>query len=75
MSNYCRSCRYRPERRSRPDACPFTVLYWDFLLRHRDRLANHPRLALQIRNTRRLSPEAAGAIQTSARQVRDRYRS
>ncbi len=74
MSNYCRSCRFRPDRRAGADACPFTVLYWDFLLRHRDRFAAHPRLALQVRNTRRLSQDAADAIQASARQVRDRYR-
>ena len=25
MSNYCSSCRYRPEQRTGPDACPFQL--------------------------------------------------
>ena len=75
MSNYCQRCRYRPDRRSGPNACPFSVLYWNFLLRHRERFRGHPRMSLQMRNAERLSPAAADAIRSSARQVRDRYRS
>lgn len=75
MSNYCQRCRYRPDRRSGPNACPFSVLYWDFLLRHRERFRGRPRMSLQMRNAERLSPAAADAIRSSARQVRDRYRS
>ena len=42
MSNYCESCRYNPEEAVGKDACPFTTLYWDFLLRHEEMLkANH----------------------------------
>ena len=54
MSNYCSGCRYRPGRAHGDDACPYTTLYWDFLARHRERFARHPRLALQVRNIDRL---------------------
>jgi deoxyribodipyrimidine photolyase-related protein len=55
MSNLCSSCRYDPAKRDGDAACPFTTLYWDFLLRHRARLAGNRRMALQVKNALRLS--------------------
>ncbi len=55
MSDYCKSCRFRPDRRTGDDACPFTTLYWDFMARHRERLAGNHRVARQIRTLDRLS--------------------
>ncbi|AKJ63647.1 cryptochrome/photolyase family protein [Kiritimatiella glycovorans] len=54
MSNYCRGCRYRPDRRTGDDACPFTRLYWAFLDRHRRRLKGNPRMSLALRNLDRI---------------------
>ncbi len=48
MSDYCRGCSYRPKKRVGDDACPFTTLYWDFLARNRERLADNHRLARQL---------------------------
>jgi deoxyribodipyrimidine photolyase-related protein len=70
MSDYCRGCRFDPAARTGPDACPFTTLYWDFLLRHRDRLADNPRFALQLRNADRLPAKERKAITEAA----DRHR-
>ena len=39
MSDYCSDCTYNPQNRVGEDACPFTTLYWHFLDRNRDRLA------------------------------------
>jgi deoxyribodipyrimidine photolyase-related protein len=55
MSPHCRSCRYDPAQRSGDSACPFTTLYWDFLIRHEARLARNPRMALQVKNVARLT--------------------
>jgi len=56
MSNYCKGCRYNPNESTGHKACPFTRMYWDFLLRHRELLAKNPRMVMQIRNLdRRLS--------------------
>jgi deoxyribodipyrimidine photolyase-related protein len=49
MSDYCGGCRYKVKDRSGPRACPFNLLYWDFLTRHRDRFANNPRMAPMYR--------------------------
>lgn len=70
QSPACRNCRYRPEQRTGDDACPFTTLYWDFLLRHADRFAAHPRLAQQVRNAARLDPAERAAIQVQALKLR-----
>ena len=70
MSNYCDNCRYKPDKRSGEEACPFTVFYWDFLLRHKQRFANHPRMALQCRNLSGLNREEIKAIQDTAVRLR-----
>jgi deoxyribodipyrimidine photolyase-related protein len=70
MSHYRRHCRYDPKEALGETACPFTTLYWDFLDRHRDRFADHPRTALQWRNLDRLNPERLGAIRRQAEALR-----
>jgi len=70
MSNHCGSCRFRPDRRIGDDACPFTTLYWDFLARHEERFAKHPRMALQVRNLARISPAERAQIAERAAAIR-----
>ena len=70
MSNHCASCPKNPANATGEDACPFTTLYWDFLLRHRDRLAGNLRMTMQLRNLERLSADRIEAIQAQAQTVR-----
>jgi deoxyribodipyrimidine photolyase-related protein len=72
QSPLCGGCRYRPAERLGERACPFTTLYWDFLLRHRARFASHPRLALQVRAVERLDAAERGAIRVQAAALRGR---
>ena len=70
MSNYCTGCRYNPAQATGDDACPFTTLYWDFLSRHQQRFAHHPRTALQWRNLQRIDAETLSAIRLRAESLR-----
>ena len=53
MSNYCSGCIYDPAKAVGEDACPFTTLYWDFLIRHKKQLASNNRMTLQFKNVER----------------------
>ncbi len=70
---YCADCAYRPDQRVGPKACPYTTLYWDFLIRHRARFARHPRLGAQVRNLDRLSNEEVSAITSQAESLKRRW--
>jgi deoxyribodipyrimidine photolyase-related protein len=72
MSNYCDDCRYRPDRALGEAACPFTTLYWDFLLRHENRLKKNPRMTLQLRNAAGKDREERRSLRSAADRVRNR---
>ena len=71
MSPHCQGCRYNPALRTGDTACPFTTLYWDFLMRHETRLAANPRMALQVKNLTRLSDAQRQAIRERAAAIRN----
>jgi deoxyribodipyrimidine photolyase-related protein len=62
MSNYCKSCRYDPAQSTGEAACPYTTLYWDFLIRHEGLLKKNQRMVMQLKNLARLDARARGAI-------------
>ncbi|NBB79266.1 MAG: cryptochrome/photolyase family protein [Verrucomicrobia bacterium] len=70
MSNYCKQCPKNPKKRTGEDACPFTTLYWDYLMRHEDTLRGNNRMSLQVRNLDRLDDKERSAIAEAAQQLR-----
>jgi deoxyribodipyrimidine photolyase-related protein len=70
MSPHCEGCRYDPAQRAGDSACPFTTLYWDFLMRHETMLAGNRRVALQVKNLARLSDVEKQAIRDRAASIR-----
>jgi deoxyribodipyrimidine photolyase-related protein len=70
MSPCCRGCRYDPAQRTGDSACPFTTLYWDFLMRHEATLAANPRMALQVKNLSRLNAAQRQEVVARAAAIR-----
>lgn len=70
MSNYCRQCPFDPARHTGEDACPFTTLYWDFLLTHEQQLADNRRMTFPLKNLARLKADEVMAIRARAAKIR-----
>jgi len=70
MSNHCKGCAYDRKKRTGDDACPFTVLYWDFMMRHQDTFVKNPRIARQVRAAQQLSD--IDAVQQTAQSILQR---
>ncbi len=70
MSDHCTRCRFDPAKATGDDACPYTTLYWDFLMRHETLLAGNQRMALQVRNIERLGEADRAAIRARAGTIR-----
>ncbi len=68
--SFCAQCRYKPGERVGDKACPFTTLYWDFLIRHETLLAANPRTVMQVRNVARLQESERQAIRERAERIR-----
>jgi deoxyribodipyrimidine photolyase-related protein len=71
MSNHCKGCQYDPAQSTGPTACPFTTLYWDFLMRHENLLKKNPRMAMQLKNLARLDATTRDRIAAQATEHRD----
>jgi len=70
MGGPCGSCRYDPAQRTGDRACPYTTLYWDFLLQHEQAMLKNARMALQAKNVARLGAEERGLIRARAAAIR-----
>lgn len=70
MSPYCKGCRYKPELSTGEKACPMTVLYWDFLMRHETLLSRNPRMTMQLKNLARIGEGARHEIRQHAESIR-----
>ena len=70
MGGPCASCRYDPALREGDRACPFTTLYWDFLMRHEAPLSENPRMSLQVKNLARMTDTQKIAVTRRATAIR-----
>lgn len=68
MSDYCTGCAYDVKGKSGENACPFNLLYWHFLERHRARFAKNRRMAMIYRGWDKRAPEDRERILQDAEQ-------
>ena len=66
MSNYCANCSYRVAKKTGEGACPFNYLYWDFLIRNRERLGGNARLGMMYKSLDRMAPDRVETIRGDA---------
>ncbi|WP_068076927.1 cryptochrome/photolyase family protein [Novosphingobium lentum] len=66
MSDYCGDCAYDVKAKAGPRACPFNLLYWRFIARHKQRLSRNPRMAQMVRTWERFSPEKQAQLVNDA---------
>ena len=71
MSNYCGRCAYDVKKKTGEGACPFNLLYWDFLARHRDKLEGNRRLTTVYATWDRMDGERKKTIRRESRQFLD----
>ncbi|MDT0681784.1 cryptochrome/photolyase family protein [Roseicyclus sp. F158] len=62
MSDYCAGCHYDVKTKTGEGACPFNLLYWAFLDRHRDRFERNPRMGNMYRTWDRMKDEKRDTI-------------
>jgi deoxyribodipyrimidine photolyase-related protein len=67
MSDFCKGCHFDRKARVGEKACPYTTLYWDFLLRHQESFVRNPRIATQVRAAQKLNDMVA--VRTRAADV------
>ena len=54
MGQYCKGCKYDPKVRVGENACPFTLLYWNYLDQHEDQFKKNHRMFQQVNGLKRL---------------------
>ncbi|MER0238335.1 cryptochrome/photolyase family protein [Fulvimarina sp. MAC8] len=71
MSDYCGNCTYSPNKKVGEGACPFNVLYWDFIARNKERLKGNPRLNRTYATLDRMNEEKLKQSRKEAREFLD----
>ena len=62
MSDYCKNCNYKVSKKNGKDACPFNYLYWDFLVRNRDKLESNHRTGMMYKIYERMAEDKKQTI-------------
>ena len=70
MSDYCGRCAYDVNDRLGENACPFNALYWDFLIRNRQKLGANPRMGIPYATVDRMASGEVEAIGRKAESLK-----
>ena len=66
MSDYCGDCHYSVKQKTGEGACPFNVLYWHFMDRHRERFEKNPRMVQMYGTWDRMKDDKKATIRDEA---------
>jgi len=73
MSNYCEGCRFDPNQKTGPNACPFNYLYWNFYDTHAQRFSQNQRTSMPVQAWRKRSPLEKETIRADAARFLSEY--
>jgi deoxyribodipyrimidine photolyase-related protein len=66
MSDYCKGCVYDVKHKIGEKACPFNILYWNFMIKNEPALAGNPRMAMPFRTLHAMDEERRHKIEVEA---------
>ncbi|UZO82417.1 cryptochrome/photolyase family protein [Aquimarina sp. ERC-38] len=69
MSNYCKGCHYKVSKKLGDDACPFNVLYWNFLDDKRAYFKGNQRMSMMMSLLNKMSPDQLTAYKERANHI------
>ncbi|SNS11985.1 cryptochrome/photolyase family protein [Antarctobacter heliothermus] len=72
MSDHCKLCAYSVTKKTGEGACPFNLLYWHFMDRHRARFERNPRMAQMYRTFDRMDADKRETVLKEAQDFLDR---
>ena len=72
MSDHCSACAYKVKEKTGEGACPFNLLYWHFLDRHRERFRANPRMGQMYRVWDGMAESHRVAVLAGAERVLER---
>ena len=72
MSDYCKGCAYKVSVKTGEGACPFNLLYWHFLDRHRERFSNNARMGNMYRTWDRMDADRRDTVLKDAEAFLDK---
>ena len=75
MSDYCDGCAYNVKTKLGEGACPFNLLYWAFLDRHRERFSKNSRMSNMYGTWDRMKKDRRSQILSEAEDFLDRMES
>lgn len=69
MSNYCSSCHYKHTQKQGEYACPFNVLYWNFLDAKKEHFKNNQRMNMMMSLLEKKSTEEMEYIRNRSAEI------
>ena len=69
MSDYCKGCAYSVKDKTGDAACPFNLLYWDFMERHREKFSRNPRMGQMYATWDRMKDDRKDAVREGAARI------
>lgn len=66
MGDHCQHCYYDVNQKTGEKACPFNVLYWDFIDRNQEVLSNNPRMQIPLSVLKKMDETKKSAFRKDA---------